>query len=712
MQLTEEQLYAVQTPGSLSVTASAGTGKTTVLTQRFLHCFLERRAELSQIVAFTFTEKASHEMRTRILASEQISYDGSSQLGISTIHAFCRKILLQHGKILGLSENFDMHDEKSFQMWREIKTQQWLKEHLEDSQHVLTRFCQKFGYGNLKKAVSNLFEFNLGFIPENQLKCVEDSQNHDIELLNGFLKSAADFQNTLVNQRITQNWLYYDDLELLTLRLFENHPEILSEIQKKFRHILVDEYQDVSPRQFQIVLKIFNPELNEIFIVGDPKQSIYGFRGTDSRLFAKMTDIIESVGGKSIYLHETFRTPQTIQTRFNGLFSQVFEPKIFQPGTSHQNIPAEIHLAEIPADSENSEETRDAHSFKVATLIKNLVEKDTRSDSIVILGYTRNVLSIYQQALEQQNIPTHSHNPILLLDHPLIQTAWHILNYLGDLETGHFDKISQVGMLRNPVFNFSESFIHILVKARADNIFFEQTIDLFTSQSDKTNWLTLTSFLKKWREWAAKLSVAELFQKIIDDIQPDMHADEMMLCEDFYHLLLSWQKQDLSTLQLARPFLKNLHNQNILTTSSQNNSSGVRLMTLHAAKGLEFDHVFLVPGKHRNNESPLFFFKKDQGFLFKNHDADQEKALKYRLEETENFTLEKSSKTLQEKEELARLVYVALTRVKKNLYIFCDKPTQTLLKALKENPDGISALKSYNDWLYYVFNNFSCSALR
>lgn len=712
MQLTEEQLKAVQTPGNLSVTASAGTGKTTVLTQRFLHCFLERRAELSQIVAFTFTEKASHEMRTRIIASEQISYDGASQLGISTIHAFCRKILLQHGKILGLGENFDMHDENSFQIWREIKVRQWLDKNLENPDHVLTRFCQKFSYGNLQKTISNLFELNLGFIPENQIRCIDDNQNPDTELLNGFLKSVADFQNTLVSERITKNWLYYDDLELLTLRLLENHPDILNEIQKKFLHILVDEYQDVSPRQFELIHKIFNPELNEIFIVGDPKQSIYGFRGTDARLFARMTDIIESAGGKSIYLHETFRTPAKIQSRFNDFFSKVFDPEIFQPGTSHQNSESEIHLAEIPNDKESSDETRERYSQKVATLIKNLIENGTRADSIAILGYTRNILSVYKQALAQQNIPTNSHDPVLLLDNPLIQTAWHVLNYLSDVEARHFDKISQIGILRNPVFNFTESFIDVLVKTRADNIFFEQTIDLFASQHDKTNWLRLTGFLKKWQELSSKLLLAELFQKILDDIKPDMSASEMMLCEDFYQLLLVWQKQDLSTLMLARPFLKNLHNQDISATVSRNNSEGVRLMSLHAAKGLEFDHVFLIPGKHRNNESPLFFFKKNQGFLFKTHDANKEKTLKYQLEETENFALEKSDKTIQEKEELARLVYVALTRVKKNLYIFCAQPTQILQKALKSNPDDVTTLKSYDDWLYYVLSNFSCSALR
>jgi ATP-dependent exoDNAse (exonuclease V) beta subunit len=328
------------------------------------------------------------------------------------------------------------------------------------------------------------------------------------------------------------------------------------------------------------------------------------------------------------------------------------------------------------------------------------------------LGYTKNVLPIYKQALLQQNIPTNSHDPVLLLDHPIIQTAWHILNYLSDVEANHFDKISQVGILRNPIFNFTESFIDVLVKSREDNIFFEQTIDLFASQNDKTNWLKLTGFLKKWQEQSSKILLAELFQKIMDDIKSDMSAHEMMLCEDFYQLLLIWQKQDLSTLRLAKAFLKNLPHQDITATFSQNNSIGVRMMSIHAAKGLEFDHVFLVPGKHRNNESPLFFYKTDHGFLFKTHDAGKAKTLKYQLEETENFILEKSEKSLKEKEELARLVYVALTRVRKKLYIFCDKPTQTLLKALKENPDDVSALKSYNDWLYYALSNFSCSALR
>jgi len=708
MNLTIEQKAAITTPKSLSVIASAGTGKTTVLTQRFLHCHLERETPLYNILAFTFTEKASREMKERVLGTRNkepgteprgISYEQAPQLNISTIHSFCHRLLKQYGGQLGLKSDFEIYDPESLALWQESKMNSFVKYNIDEGEESFTRFLKYYGFQNLKETVRKLLQMDLSALKQSALNCINKPDEVDVESITAFIKTTQSFQKDLLNEKICNQLISYDDLEILCLQLLTSYPEILKELQQRYKHILVDEYQDVSPRQFELIKKLYDPDQNEIFIVGDPKQSIYGFRSADSRLFFTMTEMIVNHGGEKIYLTETFRTPKALQDYFNKIFPKVLPAKAFHKATTHKELPdAKVFTNTLPEKRENAPVRHTLFAEKITEMITNLIESGTQPEEIAILFYAKSPMDYYQQALAKNKIKVLTEPTLSFFDNPLIVTAWHILNYLA----GQQDKITQVGLLRNPIFSFSESFIDHLIKSSSDSIFSEQTIDLFATHKDRETWTELYNKIQRWKTLSQSLFAAELFETIVNEMKPDQDLQEIQLVQKFSSMLRSWQKQDLYSLLNVKSLLKSSESMEMSQKSTDGHAEGVRLLTVHGAKGLEFEHVFVVPGTKKPNDRSLFMFQQEQGFLFKTHDCEFEKTLKYQLEETEAYTEQKEVQKKSDLEELARLIYVALTRAKKCLYLFPERPSLNTLKALEKNTTDTSIIKNFNEWIYWL----------
>jgi len=696
MHLTAEQKQAITTKTSLSVIASAGTGKTTVLTQRFLHIHQERETPIYNILAFTFTEKASREMKKRIVGNH--SQQGPL-LNISTIHSFCHKLLQKFGSHIELRPDFNIFDEDSLKLWKDQHVSHFINTQLDNKDETLTAFLKYYGYAHLKKTVSHLLSFYLPSLNEDQLQCINQPDEVDVSILTKFLRTIRDFQASLMEEKIHDQLISYDDLEILCLQLFEKHPEILKHLQNQYKHILVDEFQDISPRQFAIIKKLFNPETNEIFIVGDPKQSIYGFRQANSRLFSEMTDIIENHGGKTIYLTQTFRTPIKLQNYFNRVFPQVLSQEIFQKAMTEKDCPeSKIFATATPEKRETIQIRHAEYANELSEMIRTLIDSGTKPEEIAILFFAKGPMDIYQEALQEKGIQTVTESSQSFFENPLILTLWHLLNFLA----GYRDKITQIGILRNPIFSFSESFIDHLMKSGSENLFSEQTIDLFASQKDRATWTKLTHSLQKWQSLSQTLFATELFETISDEIKPEQDLNEILMVQKFKNIIKSWQNQDLYYLQAVIGLLRSMESIQVPYKSLDGPRDGVRLLTIHGSKGLEFDHVFLVPGTKKPNESSLIIYKENEGFIFKTHDCEYEKTLKYQLEETEVYKTTKEVRTNLEKEELTRLIYVALTRAKKSLYFFTERPSQITIKALEKQPNDTTIIKNYNEWIYWL----------
>lgn len=704
MHLTPQQQHAITLNKSLAVIASAGTGKTTVLTQRFLNCHLSQNAPLANLLAFTFTEKASREMKERILKSQNIALEQTPFLNISTIHAFCKKLLLRHGSALGLSPDFDVFDETTHELWLNNEIARLLNHRIKSNDEVFLKMVRDYGYQNVMSLLHEMCQVFLPALPEGERTCLNTFPDFDTQTHQEFLHAVNAWQNALMEQKIKNNLLSYDDLELLTLKLMNENTAILKQLQTTYRHIMVDEFQDVSPRQAQLIHLLFDPPHNMLFIVGDPKQSIYRFRQADVELFFNTAGLIQKHGGDLLYLTETFRTPQKIQTWFNTAFSKIFSAHYFRPTQS--NCGSEGCITVIPADDEKqkTEAFHQTQAKNILALIQCLISDGVSPAEIALLFYARPVMDIYKTGLEQNNIPLAVEAAHSLFESPLFVTAWHILKYLA----GSRDKISQIGILRLGFFTFSEDFIAHLQKSGEDDLFRHQVMDLFAAPKEKESFNRLCGGLKAWSDLSQILTACELFDDIIHRLSENLTLSESLVHEQWKNLFQSLEKQGCMSVEEISPWLEKLEKLNLKQKQFSGNPNGVRLLTVHGAKGLEFEHVFVIPGNRAANTTPLVLHKKHEGFLFKTPDREGKKSLKYRLIEPKEFKNAKDPEQAHDRDEIKRLVYVALTRSKNSLYLLEPPATKKLKQALEKNSEDLSVIASYNDWLYWLCMGNDC----
>ena len=255
VRLNAEQREAVETvDGPLLVLAGAGTGKTRVLTTRFAHILLTRRAFPNQVLAVTFTNKAAREMRERVAALLGGPAEG---LWLGTFHALCARMLRRHAALVGLQSNFTILD-------------------TDDQIRVLKQVMEAFKIDPKRWAPPALMAViqrwkDRGLTPD-RVTAAEDTD---------FAAGRAREVYAAYQVRLTQlNTADFGDLLLHTVEILRAHPEVLAQYHRAFRYILVDEYQDTNLIQY-LWLRLLAQEHRNICCVGDDDQSIYSWRGAE-----------------------------------------------------------------------------------------------------------------------------------------------------------------------------------------------------------------------------------------------------------------------------------------------------------------------------------------------------------------------------------------------------------------------------------------------
>ncbi len=282
--LNEEQILPVEaTEGPVLVFAGAGSGKTRVLTYRIAH-LIELGVSPYNILAITFTNKAAKEMQERI---EKVT--GVTGMQISTFHSFCTKILRQDIEALGIyTKNFTIYDD-------------------DDSQKVMNRIVKDYKLED-EKASQLVKEImghvsmakNYGFNPKTYYVRIASHPRARL-ICNAF----NDYQETLVKN----NALDFDDLLLLTATLFSKCPDVLEKYQRKYQYIHVDEFQDTNAIQY-LLLRMLGQKYQNVFVVGDDDQSIYGWRGADYTNIKKFQE--QFLGTKIFKLQRNYRSTKNI----------------------------------------------------------------------------------------------------------------------------------------------------------------------------------------------------------------------------------------------------------------------------------------------------------------------------------------------------------------------------------------------------------------
>lgn len=632
----EQQKGVTVIDGPVLVVAGAGSGKTRVLTNRIAYLIQNGIAPYN-ILALTFTNKAADEMKDRI--SKITGEETAKRVWAGTFHSIFAKILRIEAVHLGYTSSFSIYDS--------------------DEQLSV-----------IKKILNDLNYSQKEFSPSGIQNIISNSKNRMISWQKfsdsaeiPFHKIAAQVFQQYENRLLANNAMDFDDLLINIIHLFERFPDILKKYQEKFRYILVDEYQDTNRAQY-ISIKQLSSAYHNIFVVGDDAQSIYRWRGADiNNILDFQKDYPES---KIIRLEQNYRSTKTILSAADSIIKKNINqiPKTLWT----DNVEGElIDVIECSDDREESEK------------IVSLIESDKRKRNYLwndyAVLYRTNAQSLaLENAFRKDNIPYIIIGGISFYKRKEIKD---VLAYLK-LLVNPKDSESLERIINEPTRGIGPTTL-----LRVRHYAREHSISVFESIKDCINIPNLQD-----RARMALFEFYELIQKYLDTKQdadpvllikdyisetgiPDMYReigsedanDRYNNVEQLLSNIIYFFKQN-PDLQLE-DFLQQISLLSDIDTANTS-ANNVKLMTLHAAKGLEFPVVFI---------------------------AGLEQGL---------FPLIRAEQTHEEEEEERRLFYVGITRAEEKLHLlyarrrmrFGDFVSQSPSKFIKDiKPD-------YVNWQY------------
>ena len=592
--LNKEQLEAVQlTSGPLLILAGAGSGKTRVLTTRITYLIEHEGIIPSSILAITFTNKAAREMKSRVV---RMLGPKAFQIQISTFHSFGLLILKEHYMELGYKENFTILDG-------------------DDSLVIIKKIMKDLGYDTKKfipKAVRGAISSS-----KNELISAKEYGNYvNCEFSQVVEKVYSQYENKL---KMT-NSLDFDDLLILPIFLFRKFPDVLNIYQERFRYILIDEYQDTNQAQY-ILTKMISAKYQNLCVVGDADQSIFSWRGANYRNILNFEKDFPSA--KLILLEENYRSTQTILNAANDVIRNNVERKEKNLWTNNEKgMKITYHRAYVEKDE----------AYYVTNCIRDLIHQGVSRDEIAIL-YRTNVQSRnMEEYLLRENIPYKVVGSFYFYNRREVKD---LIAYLR-LIYNPYDDTSLLRVINVPKRGIGlKSLERLTMNANGMGRSLYEVI-----QDGKE--LEFKKLIEIFREKVHQLSLTELVDFVLDKsgireelIRENTIESEVRLenLEEFKSITRNFEEKygiiSLSDFLMEISLVADVE-------EHKDFSDVVTLMTIHSAKGLEFNYVFLVgmeEGIFPHNTSIL------EGNL----------------------------------EEERRLCYVAITRARKNLWFINAK---------------------------------------
>ena len=564
--LNERQLKAVMhTEGPLSVTAGAGSGKTKVLTCRIAR-LLEIGTDPYRILAITFTNKAAKEMRERV---QNLVGVAAERIWLSTFHSFCAKLLrFEIDGFLGYTKNFTIYDSSD--------------------QVTLMKSCLK--------------ELNLDdkqFPPRTVLGTVSSAKNALLRA-DEFAKSADDFYTLKVSEAYTlyekklkdNNAVDFDDLLLLTVKLLQERQDIREKYQERFRYILVDEYQDTNKAQY-LLTQILAAKWRNICVVGDADQSIYAWRGADiQNIMDFMRDYPD---GTNVKLEQNYRSTKTVLQAANAVIDN--NEARLKKALWTEN-PQGHKIVHYHAQTEHDE------ADYIAGVIYNRhsIENEPYGH-MAILFRTNSQSRVLEEKLMRYGIPYTMVGGTKFYDRKEIKDVIAYLRVLYNPE----DSLSLVRILNVPKRSIGATSIEHLTDYAEEN-----GISLFDALST-TEDLPVTKRVKTALEDFSVLIFSLLGEvsktdvpTLIESVVKETGYGDMLDKEAAQDPQGESRKENVGQLiNAAQEYMRdnpegNLQDflENVALVSDvdefEGSDSKVTLMTLHAAKGLEFPVVFLA----------------------------------------------------------------------------------------------------------------------
>ncbi|WP_051688874.1 ATP-dependent helicase [Butyrivibrio sp. AE2032] len=645
--LNAEQKAAVtHLNGPLLILAGAGSGKTRVITYRIAYMIRKHNVAPSSILAITFTNKAANEMRQRI---EALIGDRSKFIWCGTFHSIFARILRRHAELLGYTKNFSI-----------IDTDDQAKL-IKDSMKELDIADSQFKPRSIQNEISNA---------KNQF---HDTEEYSILAGKDYFQSVvARVYKRYQEKLLANNAMDFDDILVNMVKLLENNPDIRELYRNKFNYIMVDEYQDTNMPQYRAVMQLAQGSGN-ICVVGDDDQSIYSFRGADVRLILKFEK--DFPGSQVIKLEENYRSTKTILNAANCVIANNKKRK-------------SKHLRTEGAEGDKiivmNADTGNGEADFVARTIKMMADKGKFKYSDCAVLYRMNALSRnIETSLHNMGIPFRVYGGMRFYDRKEIKDILAYLKLINDtndniaferiinvpkrgIGDATIEKIRQYAMSgdtsmfdvamhavdypelvrsASKICSFTDLINSMREKLVEGELDFAQFVDYVENESGiieeiteqrekKGEIIDRVENLKELLSEAAEYDKAHRAEPVdMDTLEiDDGDGLPVEVDDDFFF--------DTATSDTTEGILGlYLENASLFTEGDDYNDNDdyVKLMTIHSAKGLEFGAVFIIG--------------MEEGV----------------------FPSYRSIQSIEDTEEERRLMYVAITRAKKNLFIVLSK---------------------------------------
>lgn len=627
-ELNEQQQIAVkQVDGPIMVLAGAGSGKTRVLTYRIAY-MLAKNVNPYKILALTFTNKAAAEMRSRIV--NLVGGDAAKAVTMGTFHSVFYRILRAEAEKLGYSHNLTVYDTED--------SKSMIKSIVKDMNLDPKVYAPSFVLNRISMAKSNLL--SAAEYAENPEILAADNTSGKPMISEIFKRYNARLKNA--------DAMDFDDLLYYMNVLIRDFPDMLVKYQNRYNYILVDEYQDTNFAQYLIVRKLSARNQN-ICVVGDDAQSIYGFRGADIQ---NILNFKRDYPTAKIYkLERNYRSTQNIVNAANAIIKYNKDQMPKDVWTDNEKG---HKIGLIRAGSDNDE------AFAIANAIFEIQMNEHAKNNQFAILYRTNVQSrTLEEAMVKRHIPYKIYGGLSFYKRKEIKD---VLAYFR-LTINHYDEESLRRVINYPMRGIGDTTVARVAATAAENgVHFWDVVcnpQQFQTQLNAPTMNKLVEFADMIKGFSAQLKTTdayELGKQIVfkTGIAKDLkeHTDEKERVDHVEELLDAMkgftEKDPESSINEATgeliedyfPSLDHFMESIALLSDEEENKAGeeedvVKLMTIHSAKGLEFDYVFITG-----------------------------------LEEN-LFPSSLSVNSRQEMEEERRLFYVALTRARKMVTLSC-----------------------------------------
>jgi len=603
--------------GPSLVIAGAGSGKTRVLTYKVAYLIKELGYAPWSILALTFTNKAANEMKTRIAA--QVGNELARYVWMGTFHSVFLRILRVEHEAIGFGNNFTVYDTAdSKSLLKAIIKEMQLDDKLYKPGDVLNR-------------ISNA---------KNQLVDAQEYKNNPSNLQLDARERMPKFAEVFVRYEErcrSAQAMDFDDILLYTYRLFDQHPDVLDRYEQRFRYILVDEYQDTNFAQHRIVWQL-SQKHQHVCVVGDDAQSIYSFRGANIDNILTFRNLYQDV--RLFKLEQNYRSTQTIVNAANSLIAKNSR-QIHKEVFSDKEAGDKLHLFEAYSDKQEGE--------IVVRCIKDIIRKEKCAYSDFAILYRTNAQSrIFEDELRLNNLPYKIYGGLSFYQRKEIKD---IIAYFR-LAVNPNDEEALKRVINYPTRGIGNTTLNKIVETANRNrvslwdvLLHPDKLGLSVSGATLTRLIKFRDMILHFQQMAEndaadKAGVAIVKESgIINDIYQDSSPENLSRQENVNELVnglddfvQSRQEEDNHNVSIS-DYLSEVSLLSEVDTDKGDSEEKITLMTVHSAKGLEFNTVFVVG-----------------------------------LEEN-LFPSQMGSGSLREMEEERRLFYVAITRAKAHCFL-------------------------------------------